>query len=48
MKAFVGAVKEGSAMPIDFDCLLDTTLATLGVAESLKTGNTIHLDSLWT
>jgi len=35
-------------MPIPFDCLLDTTLATLAASESAAGGSPIDLADLWT
>lgn len=47
MKAFVHAVKSGGAMPISVDCLLDTTLATLACAESMRRGAPVELAEFW-
>jgi predicted dehydrogenase len=47
MRAFVQALKSSSAMPISADCLIDTTLVTLAAAESLQTGQTVHLVNYW-
>ncbi len=47
MDAFVSAVKSGLEMPISLDSLLDTTLATLATAESLKTGQPVQLADYW-
>lgn len=43
MNAFVTAVKSGLAMPISINSLMDTTLTTLAIEESLKTGHPVHL-----
>jgi predicted dehydrogenase/threonine dehydrogenase-like Zn-dependent dehydrogenase len=48
LSAFVSSVKSGSPMPIPFDCLLDTTLATLAASESAAGGSPIDLADLWT
>ena len=34
-------------MPVSFDSLLDTTLATLAVGESLRTSAPVALSSFW-
>jgi hypothetical protein len=47
MQAFVSAVRLGLAMPISTDDLVDTTLTTLAVEESLRTGQPVHLKDLW-
>lgn len=47
MRAFVEAIRQGGPMPIPFDSLLDTTLATLAVGESLRTGRAVPLASFW-
>ncbi len=47
MRAFVRCAKEGGPMPVPFDGLLDTTLATLAVGESLRTGAPVALSSYW-
>lgn len=46
LRAFVRAVKDGSPMPIPFESLDHTTLATLAVPESLRTGGPVLLDDL--
>lgn len=45
--AFVDSVRSGASMPISITDLLDTTLTTLGVAESLKTALPIRLVDLY-
>jgi predicted dehydrogenase/threonine dehydrogenase-like Zn-dependent dehydrogenase len=47
MAAFVDAVRSGGPMPIDVDSLIDTTLATLAVDESLRRGGRVDLDDYW-
>ena len=47
MHAFVSAIKSGSEMPISLDNLLDTTLTTIAIAESLRTGQTVNLADFW-
>jgi len=44
LEEFVAAVKSGGAMPIPLQELLDTTLATIAIRESLRTGRAIRLD----
>jgi predicted dehydrogenase/threonine dehydrogenase-like Zn-dependent dehydrogenase len=45
LRAFIGAVKAGTAMPIDFASLVATTAATLAVSESIGSGGPIELSS---
>jgi predicted dehydrogenase/threonine dehydrogenase-like Zn-dependent dehydrogenase len=47
VRAFVRAVKSGSAMPISVDCLLDTTLVTLACAESMRRGAPVEIAEFW-
>ena len=47
MAAFIQAVRSGGQMPIPLDSLLDTTLATLAVDQSLRRGQPVHLAELW-
>lgn len=47
MEAFVQTVRSGGPAPIPVESLLDTTLATLAVDESLRTGAPVHLAHLW-
>ena len=47
MERFVDAVLTGGTMPIPLDSLLDTTLVTLAVAQSLRSGETVYLDDYW-
>ncbi len=42
--AFLDSVKEGKPAPISFDALYHSTLATLKVIESIKTGATLSLN----
>lgn len=46
LEAFLLAVRQGSAMPIPYESLMDTTLATLAVGESLRTGEEVVLERL--
>lgn len=46
LEAFVLAVRAGTPMPIPYESLLDTTLATLAAGESLRTGREIPLAGL--
>jgi predicted dehydrogenase/threonine dehydrogenase-like Zn-dependent dehydrogenase len=43
LKAFIGSVVSGTAMPIHLDSLFDTTRTTLAVMESLRTGKEIEI-----
>jgi predicted dehydrogenase len=43
LTAFVAAVKAGGPAPIAEDELIETSLATLAVRESLRSGTTVHL-----
>jgi predicted dehydrogenase/threonine dehydrogenase-like Zn-dependent dehydrogenase len=47
MDAFVSAVKSGTAMPISAESLLDTTLLTLAVVDSLKSCQSVRLADYW-
>lgn len=47
MEAFVQAVKTGAPMPITLDSLFETTLVTLGAAESLRSGQVVQLADYW-
>jgi predicted dehydrogenase len=47
MTAFVEAVRSGGPMPISVDCLLDTTLATLAVDESLRRAQPLEIAEMW-
>lgn len=47
METYVSSVREGNAMPISISELLDTTLATLAVEESLKTASSVPLAKLY-
>jgi hypothetical protein len=47
MEAFVRWTESASPAPIPLTELFDTTLATLAVAESLKTATTIYLADLY-
>jgi predicted dehydrogenase/threonine dehydrogenase-like Zn-dependent dehydrogenase len=47
LHAFVSAVKSGREMPIPLDSLLHTTLTTLAVTESLRTGQPVELADYW-
>lgn len=47
LDAFIGALLSGGAMPIAVDDLLDTTLATLAVSDSLRQGQAIDMQSYW-
>lgn len=47
MRAFVNAVKSGGDMPISLDSLFDTTLVTLGAAESMRSGQVVYLADYW-
>ncbi len=48
LRAFLAAVRSGGPMPIPFDCLLDTTLATVAAVESSGAGSAVELADLWT
>jgi predicted dehydrogenase len=48
MRAFVEAVRSGGPMPISVDSLLDTTLATLAVDESVRRAGPVDLATCWT
>jgi predicted dehydrogenase len=43
LQAFVGALKAGTAMPIDFDSLVATTAATLAIFESISINAPVEL-----
>ena len=43
LKAFVDAVSSGGNAPVDEAELIETSLATIAVLESLQSGKTIHL-----
>ena len=47
MNAYIECIKSCSPMPISLTVLLDTTLATLAVVESLKTTTRAHLADLY-
>ena len=47
LESYVRSVKSGSSMPISISELFDTTLATLAVNESLKTGASVDLRDLY-
>jgi predicted dehydrogenase len=47
MDAYIECVKSAKLMPISLTELIDTTLATLAVVESLKTATPIHLEDLY-
>ncbi len=47
MEAFVDAVRSGGPMPVAIDSLFDTTLATLAVEQSLRTGGPVDLAECW-
>jgi predicted dehydrogenase len=47
MAALVQAVCTGSALPVDVDCLFDTTLATLAVDLSLRRGAPVPIADFW-
>ncbi|HXY39381.1 MAG TPA: Gfo/Idh/MocA family oxidoreductase, partial [Vicinamibacteria bacterium] len=47
MQAFVDAVRTAAPMPVPVDSLFDTTLATLAVDESLRTGRPVDLAGCW-
>ena len=47
MDAYVESVKSSKPMPISLTELIDTTLATLAVVESLKLGVAVHLVDLY-
>jgi hypothetical protein len=47
VSAFVEAVCAGGEMPISFESLLETTLATLAVDESLRRGRPVRFSEFW-
>jgi len=47
LSAFVAALQSGGPMPISFDDLLDTTVATLAVSDSLRQGRAVSLSEYW-
>jgi len=47
MEAFADAVRSGGPLPVAVDSLFDTTLATLAVDESLRTGSPVDLSDYW-
>lgn len=47
LNAFVAALQSGGPMPIPFDDLLDTTVATLAVSDSLRQGRAVSLSEYW-
>ncbi len=47
MRAFIESVKNGRAMPISVESLIDTTLVTLAADESAKSGRSISLMEYW-
>lgn len=47
LDAFLRAVRAGGPMPIPIESLLETTLTTLAAAESLRTGQEVHISALW-
>lgn len=48
LEAFVAAARSGGPMPVAVDSLFDTTLATLAVEQSLRTGSPVALAECWT
>lgn len=44
LEAFVAAIKSGGEMPISLTEVLDTTVATLAIEESLRTGKAIRIE----
>jgi predicted dehydrogenase len=48
MAAFVDAARTGGPMPISIDTLIDTTIATLAVEESLRRAEVVPLADYWT
>lgn len=47
LNAFIAAVQQGAPMPIPLECLFDTTLTTLGVAQALGSSQCIEIGELW-
>jgi len=47
LNAFIAAVQRRAPMPIPLECLFDTTLTTLGVAQALGSSQCIELGELW-
>ncbi len=47
MAEFVTAVRLGRTPPITLECLFDTTLVTLGAAESMRRGVPVYLADYW-
>ncbi len=47
MRFFIESVKDGSAMPISVESLIDTTLVTLAAEESAKSGRSVSLTEYW-
>ena len=47
LNAFIAAVQRRAPMPIPLECLFDTTLTTLGVAQALGSSQCIGLGELW-
>ncbi len=47
LDAFIKALQSGAAMPIAMDALIDTTLATLGVSDSLRGAQPVTLSEYW-
>jgi len=47
MDAYIECVRSAKPMPISLTELIDTTLATLAVVESLKTGTPVHLANFY-
>jgi len=47
LSAFIEAVQGRAPMPIPLECLFDTTLTTLGVAQALGSSQCTELGELW-
>ncbi len=47
LDAFIEAVERGAPMPIPLECLFDTTLTTLGVAQALGSSQRTEIGELW-
>lgn len=46
VEAFLGAVRDGGAPPIEFQSIADTTACTFAIKESLRSGKTIRISML--